>query len=321
MQYSFNTQIKSAYKLIERMAEQLSKTNYYTARTYYFYNLHRADRRYEKSPLLVYQMGKVGSKTVVNSLLNAKIDRRIYHVHFLTPERIEEYENRRRKYLGTTREGSLKHIWQYRYLRKKIATKLDGDRWKVITLIRDPVARNLATFFENIEVVSVDSDQRWHLYSPEYEFRISVHKDQLDELIELFFEKCRHDAPLEYFDREIKSVLNVDVYATDFPRSKGFKLYHGKDVDLLLIRLENLNDCAEEAFNELLGISNIALVNKNIGEIKDYADLYKGFKDYIRLPEAYLEKMYSSKTVKHFYLESEIDRFKERWFSTRGNQN
>ena len=305
--------LKRYIKWGESQLEQLFKYNYHLARWYYHYKLQRADKRFTELPLLVYQMGKVGSKSVVNSLSKADIKRRIYHVHFLSPDLVREYEHKRRIYLGTEREGALRHVWQYSYLRNLISKAHNGKRWKIITLVRDPVARNLATFFENIEVVSVDADQVWTLNSAEYGFKLAVKKDELSALIDLFFDKCRHDTPLVYYDREIKQVFNVDVYAGEFPKNLGYKVYHGTDADVLLIRLEDLNRCASDAFKALLEIDNLKMINTNIGEQKDYADLYKDFKSHIHLPSFYLDRLYSSKLSEHFYEDEEIARFRDRW--------
>ncbi|MEN8129479.1 MAG: putative capsular polysaccharide synthesis family protein [Pseudomonadota bacterium] len=297
----------------EQWVEKLSKLNYNTAKLYYHYTLRRADRRHDEPPLLVFQMGKVGSKSVVSSLAKAGINRRTYHVHFLDSNLIEKYEIKRKKFLRTKREGALKHIWQYSYLRKWIEQKNNERRWKIVTLVRDPVARNLATFFENIEIVSVNSKQEWNLNSVEYDFQIVVKKEDLSGLIELFFEKCRHDTPLVYYDREFRKIFDIDVYASDFPTSKGYEIYQGKNADVLLIRLEDLNRCASTAFKELMDIDDFSLLNKNLGDNKDYADLYKDFKDHIHLPDSYLDKLYKSKFSNHFYSEVEISSFRNRW--------
>ena len=79
-------------------------------------------------PILIYQMGKVGSKTVISSLAKADINRRIYHVHFLDPNLVQEYEIKRRNFLGTDREGALKHICQYSYLRDRIKKRQKDKR-------------------------------------------------------------------------------------------------------------------------------------------------------------------------------------------------
>ena len=307
------TVLKRIYRLRERTIEQLAHTNYNTAKTYYHYKLRRTDARYKKPPLLVYQMGKVGSSSVSQSLKKAKIDRHIYHVHFLRPERVAEYEEKRRDFFGTPREGDLKHIWQYQHLNEQLKHGLNGKKWKIITLVRDPVARNLSTFFENIEMIPSESGQQQKLISVEYDFEITIENNNLDGLIELFFEKCRHDTPIIYFDREFKDVLNIDLFASRFPTEKGYKIYNEKEFDILLIRLENLNNCFTEAIKEFLNIDDVLLISRNIGSQKDYANLYQMFRNSIALPESYTDKLYSSRFAKYFYSDAEIEQFRTRW--------
>ena len=51
----------------------------------------------------------------------------------------------------------------------------------------------------------------------------------------------------------------------------------------------------------------------NVGSAKVYAPLYKEFKNSIVLPESYVDRMYTSKYMRHFYSEEEIARFREKW--------
>lgn len=306
-----------AYRLTGRTIEQLARKNYYTARAYYHYKLRRADRRYEELPLLIHQMGKVGSGSVHTSLKMAKIGWNVYHTHFLASELVDKYEEKRRKYLGTEREGALKHIWQYQHLRKKIKHGLNGKKWKIITLVRDPIARNLSDFFEHIEVLPSESDQQWKLKSIEYDYEITIINNNLEELIELFFERYNHDVAMSYFDRELKGIFNIDLFDSNFPTSKGYKIYREKeaDADVLLIRLENLNDCFTEAIKEFLSVDNLTMVLRHVGSEKEYADIYQMFKDTICLPESYIDKIYSSKFARHFYSKAEIEQFRAKWSS------
>lgn len=305
---------RQAYRLKERFIEQLAHKNYYTARAHYHYKLHRSDIKYHhKPPLVVYQMGKVGSSTVSRSLKAANTGRHIYQAHFLTPGLIDKYEKKRRNYLGTDREGDLKHIWQYQHLNKQLKRGLNGQRWKIVTLVRDPVARNLSTFFEHIELLPSATAQQWKLKSIEYDFEMTITNHNLDELIRLFFERCEHDNPLTFFDQEFKPVFNIDLFATDFPIAQGYKIYEAQQVDILLIRLENLNRCAAQAFKEFLDIDNLTIKSHNIGSEKDYADIYQMFKDSIVLPPSYIDWMYSSKFTRHFYSPAEIERFRAKW--------
>lgn len=304
---------RTADRVTEQAVRRLTGHNYQVAKAYYFRKLRREDNRYDAPPLLIHQMGKVGSSTVTKSLKAAKINRHIYHTHFLTPALIESYEQKRKSYLSTEKEGDLKHIWQYEYLHTLIKQGLNGKKWPVVTLVRDPVARNLSDFFEHIEVVASDSERWWQLRSIEYEYEITIEDNDLTGLIEIFFEKYDHDTPMRFFDREIKDIFKVDLLAGDFPSEKGYKVYHGTEADVLLLKLEHLNACFSAAFKEFLNIDDLPLINANVSTNKDFGDLYQRFQDRISFPETYIDKMYASKVAQHFYSEAELARFKARW--------
>ncbi|MCB0173723.1 MAG: hypothetical protein KDJ97_24600 [Anaerolineae bacterium] len=93
----------------------------------------------------------------------------------------------------------------------------------------------MADFNERIEKGSVSSSELTTSFLNEFEFQ---------------------EAPLRWLNSQLKSVVDVDVFATDFPKSKGFKVNHA---DILLLRLERLNECAQEAFKEFIGIDQFTL--------------------------------------------------------------
>jgi hypothetical protein len=262
-------------------------------------------------------MGKVGSSTVERSLRALSVDSPIYHPHYLSHDRVSEIEKRRRKHFRTEREFYVKRAWLSQYLRKAIGKGLDGKRWKIVTLVREPIARNISTYFENLEVKPVDSECKYNIKSIYYDFETTIHLDNLEPLLELFFEKVRHDSPLVYFDRELRRVFGIDVYASDFPKSIGYKIYEERDADVLLIRLENLNECANIAFKEFMNLDNFSLIKTNIGSEKNYAFLYDRFKNTIRLPASYIDRMYGSKYARHFYSEKEIEGLITKWCNSR----
>ena len=311
------TFVKRAYQLKTHLAKRYIKQDYETAKTSYMKRLAKADSRFTKPPIVVYQMGKVGSSSVVASLKQAdlKYKHRIYHVHFLTPERVTYYEAKRRPFLNTPYEGDLKHIWQYNHLNQQLAVVSAPHKWKVITLVRDPVARNLSTFFENIDVVPTTSTEGQVFKSVEYDFEITLQNNQLAPLIDLFFEKCRHDAPLHFFDQEFKGNLGIDLYTTPFPVDRGYQIYEGDKADVLLIRLENLDQCFTQAMEEFLGPCNIPLISANIGSQKDYATTYQQFKEIIHLPQTYVDRMYNAQFTQHFYSSDEIEAFRTKWIA------
>jgi hypothetical protein len=250
---------------------------------------------------------------VTLALKQANPDRHIYHIHFLTPELVEKYEKKRRGFFSTNREGDLKHIWQYQHLYKQIKRGLNGRRWKVVTLVRDPVARNVSTFFEHIEMVPSTSGRDQTLRSFEYGFELTLNNGDIGPLIDLFFEKCDHDEPLIYFDREFKTIFDIDLFASDFPKTKGYRIYEANAADILLIKLEYLDQVTAEAFKAFLNIDHLSVPRHNVSSQKDISELYGLFKESIQLPESYLDKMYSSRIAQHFYTEAEISQFRAKW--------
>ncbi len=106
----------------------------------------------------------------------------------------------------------------------------------------------------------------------------------------------------------------IDVYSVPFDREAGFVIYRSQKADLLLIRLENLNECAPRAFEAFLNFKNFKLVNTNIGEEKEYKEVYTAFKA-LPLPGDFIETMYDSRFMRHFYADDEIVKLKKKWLS------
>lgn len=308
--------LKSMKKLIGNTLRKTARMSYNTAKTYHDFLLGRRIQGAVHPPLLIYQMGKVGSKTVTESLKALNLDMPIFHIHFLTDDLMDFYEEKRLKFFRTQREGELSRIWMYRYLRKQIQRESDPRRWKVVSLVREPIARNVSSFFETLHVELGQVDGLYNITadirSP-YSFDITVNIEDISELIRMFIENFNHETPLVFFDEQIKSVLGIDVFSYEFPKSKGYMVYNEKQVDLLLIRLESLTDCAEEAFRVFLNINGFILENTNVGSEKIYAPLYKKFKSIINLPDTYINDMYSSKFMGHLYSSEEIKEFKAKW--------
>jgi len=302
---------------MKRLLRQLAEQNYYTARALWKRRQHQAMRACGGQPIINYQMGKVGSSTVQASLEAMNLDQPVYHVHFLNPERVGQIEQQRRKYFRTEKYALLRRPWLYEFLFEQIQKK--NRHWKLITLVREPVARNVSTFFENLEVTNKPGSTAYVIRSDYYDFNIEADPENLDELIGLFFDRLVHERPLRYFDDEIKTVFGIDVFATEFPVDKGYGVYPGEYADLLLVRLEDLDRCANTVFKQFLGLDDFELVRANMSDDKIYAALYKAFKRSIRFPEAYLGEMYESRYARQFYSEEEIRGFRQGWRTVGSN--
>jgi hypothetical protein len=238
-------------------------------------------------------MGKVGSSSVLKSLKQYEPDVTTYHVHGLTEESINSMENiyRQKWFPGAGPD----HLWQSQYIRKNIKKYPNRWNWNIITLVRDPIARNISAFFQTLFLVY---DQKTLDYG---------------KLADLFLAEFDHETPLVWFGREIQGVFGIDVLASPFPRSDGYKIYEGEGCRLLLIRLENLDSCAPKAIEEFLGIENFKIMKTNVGTQKAYSQQYHKFLKHIKLPGSYIDRMYNSKYARHFYSGDEIEAMIKKW--------
>lgn len=276
---------------------------YHMAKLYYYDLLHSLTSRNEEK-VIVYTMGKIGSTTVEKSL-KALRKMPVYHIHVLTPDGIDRADKIYEESFERRRKIAF-HVLESQYLRKQLDKGLKGKKWKVVTLVRDPIAKNVSSLFENLDL-ALD-------YKYEDKVKYLKTEDIIEELGEIFLKKFdNHDKPLTWLDLELKPVFGIDVFSSEFPRSKGYKIYEAENVDLLLLRLENLNQCACEAFKEFLDVSELNLIRANTGGNKDYGDIYRNFLDSVSLPDSYVNKMYTSKYMRHFYSQEEIEAFKAKW--------
>jgi len=259
------------------------------------------------NPIIVYQMGKVGSASIQQSLLatfkTMGVEVPVHHIHNL--DNLEAMEKAiLQSHVRHNPEVTLMGIRLGLELKKQMDENPD-KQWDLISLVRDPVARNISDFFYGLQEIIPNCER---LYETG---RLSI-----EDMQEAFLTKFNHHiTPKVWFDTQMKTVFKIDVYARPFPKHKGFEIYKdAKNVRLLLIRLEDLNRVAEQAMTGFLQIKRFNLIQSNVGAEKQYASLYRDFKK-LPLPKAYLEEIYGTKFAKHFYTDHEIENFYEKWVS------
>ena len=314
---------RSIRRVGSRFLTRLATHSDLVARLHSFLRLRWSGR---KDPIVVYQMGKVGSTTLLASLdASAPVTSRysIYHAHRLTPEGLEQIEQLRAEARSRLRNSLSRRrlrsedIWSARWLSKRVRDSRSRHRWRVVTLVREPIARNISSFFQNLET---------RLY---YDYDSRLRYDSLDavaaEVTRLFLENYLEDRaieridlnPLTWFDSELQKVFGLDVYATEFDKARGYQIYDGERARLLLMRLEDLDRIHGEALKEFLDVESFTLVKANTGRAKAYSELYKTFLDNLVLPAEYVDELYASRYARHFYTEQEIQTFRGRWKARR----
>ncbi len=254
------------------------------------------------NPIFVYQMGRVGSVSMTESLRKAYaalgLEVPIYHFHFLS--NFEKLAERGKKDLldpGKFLEGL-----EFDKRNRETVLNLPAERFNIVSMVRDPIARNVSTFFYVLGEFIHDWEQRYK------EGEIDA-----DELHRVFLAKDSYIwTALNWFDEQVTPVFGLDVFGTPFSTDLGYKIYSSPKADFLVMRLEDLNDCVNHALHEFLGIDNFRLLKINTGEDKETGELYRLFMTK-PLPEEYVDRMYDTKLARHFYTSAELDAFKRRW--------
>jgi hypothetical protein len=290
------------YIVLKKMVRQTLSgwiTNHYFVARMYYYLRFTFMRLYCKDQIIIYQMGKVGSSSIQKSLRALHMGVAIYHVHHLARD-----PRPRSGSANVTGKKPVppRHYWASLYLWKLIRKFGENYRWKIVTLVRDPVATNISAFFQNVQMNIYELDQLAD------DGTLNV-----DRLIETFFKAYPHNRPLTWFDQEMKMVFGIDIYNSEFPKTKGYEIYQGDRAQVLLIRVEDMDQCSQAAFREFLNIEKFDMIHANVGSQKTYGQIYRTFIDRINLPESYLDRMYNSKYAKHFYSPTEIERFRANW--------
>ena len=288
-----------ARRALKRLAQRLCDRSYPSAKLFHLFALRFLFPR-GGPPILVFQMAKVGSSTVARSLAARRLPAPIFHVHWLTGPELEGAEARARERWarGLATPQSCRFIWEGQYLRRRLAGRRPGERWYVVSLVRDPVARNISDFFR----VGPDA------------LELGFRAEAIDVLGAAFLERyAGHDEPLVWFDEQLKATFGLDVYERPFPQESGYAIYENELVRALVIRLEDLRSCAASAFQEWMGLDGFELVEANVTEPKATGALYRTFVESVELPPEYLSRMYGSRYARHFYSAEELARFQGRW--------
>jgi hypothetical protein len=271
-------------------------------------------------PILIYQMGKVGSSSIRNSLFRCQDPRTrlvlMSHEYFpirnRDPDRIDiepayrdmlerEIRHEQRVY----QQFSLRKRLGWRFREKFYAERIYKTwvrpqyRLRVITLVREPVANNISMFFQLLDqYIGTDSD---------------ISDYSIDELINIFIENYAHARPLTWLDAEIKTNFGIDVFQDPFPIDQGYTIITRGRTSLLVLRCELDDRTKAQAIANFLDLDEFEIVRSNVTSEKSYAREYAEFKKRIRIPPTLLDQMYNSKFARHFYSREEIEQLSARW--------
>lgn len=254
--------------------------------------------------IFIWQMGKVGSASIFDSLkpytktMEWDVSSFITHDHWV-------------------KHNNILHIHSHEILYNFLHN--NEEKFNIISLIRDPIARNISSVFQ-----SMTTNEPWNkLFIANTEEFQSYSYLKQKSLIETQLSRLNaEESIVTWYDNLFKTHFYypqvdkylIDIYAKPFNQEKGYQTYESKTprVKMIILRLEDLATLSEE-LGKFLGINNFEIMQTNVAKDKWYKEIYAQFLRGYNPSKTELDKIYQSKFMTYFYSPAQINSFCEKW--------
>jgi hypothetical protein len=248
----------------------------------------------DRELVLIYQMGKVASSTLKASLLPLP-QFEVHQVHRLVLDNIRRvhHEHAIRGWQPPTGDpGGL-------YLQRDLLSRRPA---KIITLVREPVGRNISYYFQNLDKILG---------------RPRAHELPIETIIDGFTERFPYsDDPLTWFDYEFKVALGADIYESGFRASAEAHRWRTGVYDILILRCDASDGAKLTALRDFLAAPELVLRQDNVTGGKPSAVAYRAFLALARFPHDYLDRMFESRYARYFFDAPSLARWRDQYANT-----
>lgn len=175
---------------------------------------------------------------------------------------------------------------------KTLVEEHGKENWKVVHLVRDPIARNLS-----------------HFWTCDFQCNVKPYKPDINQFRDRFLLELDHWYGVNFIGNEIEPFWEIEIPFEGF--RPPFTIYEDK---IAIMRYEDF-DCRNDLLRDFFGVSDVKYeppriqCSGKVGEVDDYWEILNT----IRLPEMYVNLMYTSRYMRAFYSREEIDILRERW--------
>ncbi len=227
-----------------------------------------------ESSVHLFQMGKVGSKTIQDAVERAGGSECI-HLHWA-----DVYHDER-------------PILGIHYSR--ILNQHRSHPTNVVVGVRDPFERVVSGYFQEAESLSIKKNM-----------------NDKGAALEQLRDRFARDAWVicNWFDHNF--YCGLDIHDHPFNPELGYSVIEHNNIRVFLYRVDVLNQL-QQPLAEFLDLPKLTLGKKNTGGDKLYAQVYKEVSDQFRVPHEIASKLIESKYAKHFFSDAELSQMVETW--------
>lgn len=238
---------------------------------------------------VVYTMGKVASSSVTQAIVRASV--RCHDIHTLDPQHLLKMA-RARLDRG---EYPPFHVCVSMAWEAEIR---DTNGCVYISLVRDPIARNISAYFQNFPISAE---------------RAEMPLKVAEEVVAAFRERYPHPYPARWFDNEFRRFLGIDIYSVPFDRIR-----RNVATEQFLLMRTDLNDAEKSRLLSKAIGSRIHVERQNVGEWKGYSQIYQSVLEIAKFPAAFVDAMYATPFARHFWTDDELAALRDRWTEASG---
>lgn len=249
--------------------------------------------------VFIYTYGRIGSTSLFNSI---KPYAETHHFHNIQP-----YFN---EYLKKNNYSSLDNFLSTQHI------------VYVATGVREPISRTISAFFTWLtkeakpnNLTQYYGGGNYYLHSdPNYLKTLDVNIF-IDKLLQILTVDNIFDSNNCWFNNNIRKFFNIDIYNYPFDPKKGYTIINQNQYKILVYRQENLNE-NHAMINDWLGTNQVRLHKENESTTKWYYELYHEVKKNIHIPKIILDQIFQNKKIRHFYSDTEISNFYQKYMSS-----
>jgi hypothetical protein len=239
--------------------------------------------------IFIYQMGKVGSTSLTLGINNTLHVHAFYLKNHTCPARLQ----------GLAKFGLLHIVYRAEqevmaYLVRRAFRQRKHS--KIITLVREPVARNMSMFFHDLDAYLFAAHTNCMNTRDK---ALPTRFQDMDLLNKVFEQEFDHYYPLNWFDNEFARMTGLNIYDYDFNRDLGYCLIKKPSVEVFCLRTDKIAERMDD-LSEFCG-SKVNLTAVNRADDKWYHEVYKQFSREYSYSTDELDKIYNSQFFQHFF--------------------